>query len=169
LHRYRVADCNKPCLRDRLTGAGGGSTIFQQCADRPPSRRSARRRPKMERSHDATGPDRPRISVWHRSGHTVAALHGRRVGSGLLGRISEAWPALAPPGDSLADNSISDFCLLVLRKWRASFLMFQPVKMLASSNAEMSKAAELACHALPSSPYLPLRGSALTCMYKRTQ
>ena len=33
------------------------------------------------------------------SGCGVAARCDGNIGSGLLGRISEAWPALAPPGE----------------------------------------------------------------------
>src|SRR5262249_18484211 len=40
----------------------------------------------------------PRWSLRQGSGRGVAAnLANGNVGSGLLGRISEAWPALAPP------------------------------------------------------------------------
>src|SRR5437763_7762043 len=38
------------------------------------------------------------------------------TGSGLLGRISEAWPALAPPGEC-SDPSHFRFCRRILR-WR---------------------------------------------------
>jgi hypothetical protein len=34
------------------------------------------------------------------------------VGSGLSGRISEAWPTLAPPDECLADLYLSDLELL---------------------------------------------------------
>src|SRR6476661_7814024 len=76
-HRHTFLACAKSLVLERVTRA-----------IRPKGRRDAPGLPKPP------GPPR------HCSGFGVAAnLANGSVGSGLLGRISEAWPALAPPGE----------------------------------------------------------------------
>ena len=82
-HDHKIFECAKSLVVERVTRA-----------IRPKGRR------------DAPGLPRPPGPPRHCSGFGVAAdFANSSVGSGLLGRISEAWPALAPPGE----------CFLVLR------------------------------------------------------
>src|SRR4051812_15410862 len=91
---HDVSGCDRPPI-----DSGAYDHKILRCAKSLVLERVTRAiRPKGRR--DAPGLPRPPGPPRHCSGFGVAAnFANSSVGSGLLGRISEAWPALAPPGE----------------------------------------------------------------------
>src|SRR4029077_5743379 len=89
-HDHKIFECAKSLVVERVTRA-----------IRPKGRR------------DAPGLPRPPGPPRHCSGLGVAAnFTDSSVGSGLLGCISEAWPALAPPGECSKSSCVKFLAFL---------------------------------------------------------